>query len=561
MKFRQELRMVFGIFVALLFYGCKQQVSNAEIASLNLLRGDLKLCGNGQFGDVNFSESCSYETRKTFNLAISLLHSFEYGEAEKAFAQVLDADPNCAMAYWGVAMSIYHGLWAPPETIVLKKGMKLLDIAEKLPKSKKAEDYLNAIGTFYKDWDTLDNQLRKENYANAMHGMYTTYKDDAEVAIFYALALRASAIPTDKSYAKQREAGKILDALFVKEPNHPGIAHYIIHSYDYPELAELGLSTARRYANIAPNSAHAQHMPSHIFTRLGLWKESVATNLNSASSAICYAESIAPGEHWDEEVHAMGYLVYAYLQQGENEKAKEQYEYLKSFKKIFPPNFKIAYTAAAIPARIAVENKNWEEASNLTLPQLPELDWEKFPWQQSLLHFAKALGTIHTDNLKETEKELAMLNSFKEELIVANDPYKANQVEIQIETIKAWLQFKRGNVGLALELMANAAQLESLTAKHPVTPGEILPADELLADMLLLAKRPKEALDVYELNLKRRPNRFNGLFGAASSAQQLGDMDKAIFYYKELLNSTANSNSERKEILQAKEFLGKKVLL
>ena len=276
----KKLNFVVGLLVLFFFLGCKNNKQKAELASLNLLRGELQLCGNGQFGDVSFSESCSYETRKTFNLAISLLHSFEYIEAEKAFVQVIDEDPDCAMAYWGVAMSIYHGLWAPPEP----------------------------------SWETVDNQTRKELYSQKMGGMFNDYMDDTEVAIFYALALRASAIPTDKSYSKQRAAGKILEDLFKEEPNHPGIAHYIIHSYDYPELAELGLSTARRYADIAPNSAHAQHMPSHIFTRLGLWEESISTNINSASSAVCYAESIAPGAHWDEEVHAMGYLVYAYLQ-------------------------------------------------------------------------------------------------------------------------------------------------------------------------------------------------------------------------------------------------------
>ena len=321
----KKVSFVFGLVILSFFLGCKNSSQNTDLSSLNLLRGDLQLCGNGQFGDVNFSETCSYETRKTFNLAISLLHSFEYIETEKAFVKVIDEDPDCAMAYWGVTMSIYHGLWAPPESSVLEKGVKLLAIAEKLSKSKKAEQYLNAIGAFYKDWETVDNQTRKERYAQKKGIMFSDYMDDTEVAIFYALPIRASAIPTDKSYSKQRTAGKILEDLFDKEPNHPGVAHYIIHSYDYPELAELGLSTARRYADIAPNSAHAQHMPSHIFTRLGLWNESINTNINSASSAVCYAESIAPGAHWDEEVHAMGYLVYAYLQIGENKKANEQF--------------------------------------------------------------------------------------------------------------------------------------------------------------------------------------------------------------------------------------------
>lgn len=543
------------ITLFLMITGCKNKNTTPDLASLNLLRGDLQLCGNGQFGDVDFSEACSYETRATFNLAISLLHSFEYIEAEKAFVQVIDTDPECAMGYWGVAMSIYHGLWAPPEEAVLQKGVKLLAVARSLSKSKKAAQYLDAIGAFYEDWETIDNQTRKERYAQKMEEMYLENKEDTEVAVFYALALRSSAIPTDQTYAKQREAGKILEELFEKEPNHPGIAHYIIHSYDYPELAALGLSTARRYADIAPNSAHAQHMPSHIFTRLGLWEESIKTNINSASSAVCYAESTVPGAHWDEEVHAMGYLVYAYLQTGNNTLANEQYNYLKSFEKIFPPNFKIAYTAAAIPARIAVENKNWEVASKIELPQIGEMEWQNFPWQKSLLHFARALGTIHTNNPEATEQELGLLRSFKDELMGLSDVYKANQVAIQIKTIEAWSQLKQGNSTEALALMNTAVDMESKTSKHPVTPGEIVPADELLADMLLALHKPDEALAAYELNLKRRPNRFNGIYGAALAAKVSGNTEKAIGYFKALLTLSKDTNSDRPELLEAKTFL------
>jgi tetratricopeptide (TPR) repeat protein len=557
MKHSNKVRIITSIILFTFFSGCKNKHPDPNLASLDLLRGELQLCGNGQFGEVSFSESCSYETRETFNLAISLLHSFEYIEAEKAFVQVIDKDPNCAMAYWGVAMSIYHGLWAPPEKSVLEKGVKLLVLAEKLPKSKKAEQYIEAIGAFYKDWETVDNQTRKLAYAQKMKDMYEDNREDTEVAVFYALALRASAIESDKTYAKQREAGKILEDLFKKEPDHPGIAHYIIHSYDYPELAQLGLSTARRYASIAPNSAHAQHMPSHIFTRLGLWEESINTNINSAASAVCYAESIDPGAHWDEEVHAMEYLVYAYLQTGNNTQAKEQFAYLKSFKKIFPPNFKIAYTAAAIPSRIAVENKDWEEAAALELPQISEMEWQKFPWQKALMHFAKALGNIHTNNLQTAQEELDLLRSFEKELIALDDTYKANQVAIQIKTIEAWLQLKKGNSVEALSLMNTAAEMESLTSKHPVTPGEILPADELLADMLLSLNKPLEALAAYELNLERRPNRFNGIYGAAIASKQAGNNEKATAYFKALLELTKNIDSDRPEINEAKTFLEK----
>ncbi|WP_341225458.1 hypothetical protein [uncultured Arcticibacterium sp.] len=543
-----------------IFFTSCQNKPETNLVDLELLRGEIKLCGNGQFGAVSFSESCSYETRETFNLAVSLLHSFEYMEAEKAFVQVIDKDPNCAMAYWGVAMSIYHGLWAPPTKEVLEKGSKILAVAAELPKLKKSSKYLDAIGAFYKDWQTVDNQLRKESYAEKMKAMYAEYPNDTEVAVFYALALSASAVPSDKTYAKQKQAGKILEKLFIKEPNHPGVAHYIIHSYDYPELAKLGLETARRYADIAPNSAHAQHMPSHIFTRLGLWDESILTNINSASSAVCYAESISPGSHTYEEVHAMGYLVYAYLQKGNNTQANNQLTYLKSFEKIVEPNLAIAYTAAAIPARIAAENRNWKQAANLELPQIPNLDWAKFPWQSSLLHFAKGLGKLHTGDLAGAKNQLDLLSMNQKELLELDDNYKANQVAIQIKTIEAWLAFKKGSQNEALSLMKDAANMENLTTKHPVTPGEILPADELLADMLLAANKPKEALTTYELNLERRPNRFNGLYGAAAAAKKSGNSVKSKRYFEALVDLTKNIESNRPEIKEAKAYIGQTII-
>ncbi|SEA30867.1 hypothetical protein [Bizionia paragorgiae] len=549
-----------GCVVFIFLSSCKNTTSQPNLDTLNLLRGELKFCGDGQFGEVSFAESCSYETRETFNLAIALLHSFEYIEAEKAFVQVIDADPNCAMAYWGVAMSIYHGLWVPPTPSVLEKGVKLLSVAKSLPKSEKASQYINAIDAFYTDWETTDNQSRKNAYAEKMKALYEANKDDTEVAVFYALALRASAEPSDKSYSKQREAGKILEGLFKKAPNHPGIAHYIIHSYDYPELAHLGLNTARRYATIAPNSAHAQHMPSHLFTRLGLWEESIATNIKSAESAVCYAESLAPGAHWDEEVHAMGYLVYAYLQTGNTTLAREQYDYLKTFKELFPTNLKIAYTAAAIPSRIAVETKSWNEAAALELPQLPGLDWEKFPWQEALLRFAKALGHIHLNDIELASKELDTLHDLKEKLIANKDSYKANQVAIQIKSVAAWINLKKGQSENAITLMTTAADMESKTSKHPVTPGEILPADELLGDLLLALNKPEDALVAYELNLQRRPNRFNGVYGAALAAQQAGQKEKASMYFKILLDLSQHTKSDRKEISEARTYLNQKAI-
>ncbi len=539
-------------------FGCKNNKPNPALASIDLLRGELLLCGDGQFGDVSFSESCSYETRETFNLAIALLHSFEYIEAEKAFVQVIDQDPECAMAYWGVAMSIYHGLWAPPTNEVLEKGSKLLKVAKNLTKSKKAEQYLSAIGAFYQDWDTIDNQTRKELYAQKMKEMHQENTDDTEVAVFYALALRASAIPTDKTYKIQREAGKILEALFEKQPNHPGIAHYIIHSYDYPELAKFALNTARRYAEIAPNSAHAQHMPSHIFTRLGLWEESINTNINSASSAICYGESVNPDANWAAEIHAVDYLVYAYLQEGNNQSAIELVDEMSAVTDVFPKNdFAAGYALTAMPVRMVLENKQWHQASKLEFPSI-DFPWNELPWESAMLHFGKALGFSHTGKITSAEGELKSLESLHQKLLDEKETYKAAQVNVQVHAAKAWVHLAKGENEEALDFMRKAANLESKTSKHPVTPGEVLPADELLGDMLLKLNKPTEALEAYELNLKGHPNRFNGVYGAAVAAKQSGENEKATQYFNQLLELTKIMDCDRPEIVEAKIFLGKK---
>ncbi|MEQ9403601.1 MAG: hypothetical protein RIM99_08455 [Cyclobacteriaceae bacterium] len=549
--------LIISLYIILLsFSNCGGVDSRQKelLSSIDLLKGDITLCGSGGFGEVSFALSCKLNARETFDLAISLLHSFEYAEAEKAFVKVIDIDSECAMAYWGVAMSNFHSLWLQSGTDYLKKGSRILEAAQSLSISEREADYLNAIEIFYKDWETVAHKTRVSGFEKKMAALYAKYKDDKEAAIFYALALRATADPVDKSYLNQRKSGKILESLYPDQPNHPGIAHYIIHNYDYPELAELALPTARRYAEIAPSSAHAQHMPSHIFTRLGLWEESISSNINSTASALCYSESIDPEAHWDEELHGMDYLVYAYLQTGNNQKANEQYEYLKTFKKVFPENFKVAYTVSAIPARIALENKNWEEAANLEKPSL-ELDWSKLPWQESIYHFARALGSVRLGDLTATQKELAQLITNHKKLTEANDSYKANQVQIQIDVINAWIYFVNGKNIDAIALMKKAVDKEYNTAKHPVTPGEVLPAGELFGDLLLLCDQPLLALKTYEKDLEQHPNRFNGLYGAGVAAKAVGDDESAKKYFMSLLDQCRGVNSERLELIEAEKYL------
>jgi tetratricopeptide (TPR) repeat protein len=338
-----------------------------------------------------------------------------------------------------------------------------------------------------------------------------------------------------------------LNTLYPNEPDHPGIAHYIIHTYDYPELAALALPAARKYAAIAPSSAHATHMPSHIFTRLGLWDECIASNRASVAAAQCYAETAGFKGHWDEELHGLDYLVYALLQKGENRLAREQCEYLTTIHDVYPANFKVAYAFAAIPARYALENKLWKEAATLSL-QPVGFRWEKFPWQKAIHHFARLMGAANSGDTGAARGEYRELQQLHEQLINEKDVYKANQVLIQLKTGEAWIAYREGRHVEAYDNMKMAAELEDATEKHPVTPGEVLPARELLGDLLLQMNRPGEALEAYELDLGRHPKRFNGLCGAGLAAKRAGNPEKACRYYGQLLGMVDPGRAERPEL-------------
>ena len=552
-----KLLLVLSIF--LFFSSCENKKSTPiqSIAELDLNRGDLLLCGDPNFGNVSFALSCRYDLRETFNLGLSLIHSFEYAEAEKAFVSILDEDPECLMAYWGTAMSILnHPLSLKQNPESLKRGEALLRVAHTLtPNNDREKDYIDAVSIYFKGWQTLDTQTRKLKYESKMEELYNKYTGDVETAVFYSLAILATADLNDKTYSKQKKSGEILEKLFEKNPNHPGIAHYIIHNYDSPELAHLALNTARKYAVIAPASAHAQHMPSHIFTRLGLWDESIKSNIDSANSAVCYAESVNPNASWVSEIHALDYLVYAYLQLGDNTKAQLEMDKMKMIKEVFPSDhFASAYALIAVPSRLAVENKNWELATKLELPKT-NLDWDKATWPKAILHFSRALGFTNTGNSSSAQKELEILVSLRDRLNDAENSYESGQVTIQIEAIKGWIEYSKGNSDKAIEYMKLASNLENKTSKAAVTPGEIIPADELLADLYLVLNRPEEALKAYELNLKGHPFRFNGIYGAAKAAQQLNDTKLAIYYFEKLIKLSKDVNSSRAELLEAKDYL------
>jgi len=514
-----------------------------------------------RLGRVNFAVSCNKAAQQQFNRAVAWLHSFEYEEAEKAFSEVTVTDPRCGMGYWGVAMSSYHPLWAPPTMAQLQKGSSAIEKAKIAgARTQRERDYIGAIEVFYKASDKLDHRARSFAYSEAMAQLHQRYPSDREAGVFYALTLIATGMMShDKSYAREKEAARILNRVLAREPQHPGVTHYLIHSNDYPALAHLALRAARSYAKIAPASAHAQHMPSHIFTRLGLWQEAIGSNLGAEASAKAFAVRNRMSGVWDEQFHAMDYLAYAYLQGAQDKQARGVLDELNRLPKAEPETFKVAYAVAAIPARYALERRRWDEAAKLTLPTLGGFPWASFRWAEAHIHFARAIGAARIGDKASARQEVEKLSAIREALIVAKGDYDwATQVEIQRLTAAGWLAHAEGKQEESLKLMRSAAELEDSTEKHPVTPGAIIPTRELLGELLLELRQPQEALKEFEAALLVSPNRFNGLYGAAKAAELSGDRKKAEAFYAKLTVLGRRSDGKRPELQAAREFLASK---
>ena len=516
--------------------------------------------GAGQkLGQVKFPVSCNAAAQKEFERAVAMLHSFWYEEAEKTFTAVTQADPTCAMGYWGIAMSLYHPLWGEPLNAAgLKRGWETIEKAQAAnPKTSRERDYIAAIETYYKDADKLDARTRALAYEKAMEHVYLRYPNDREAGVFCALALIGIAPPTDKTYANQKKAAVILDKVFAVEPDHPGVAHYFIHAYDSPELAHLALPAARRYAKIAPSAPHALHMPSHIFTRLGLWQESIESNTAAAAAAQHFAVKAQMGGTWDQQLHAMDYLAYAYLQGAQDIEAKRVLDELRAIRNVQPENLTSAYAFAAIATRYTLERRRWSEAAVLEL-QPAWFPWSRYPWPEATFCSARALGAARSGNIAEAKKDLERIEALHKTLADAKQGYWADLVEILRREVAAWIAHATGKDDEALRLMRSASELEDATDKHPVTPGSIIPARELLGDLLLELNRPAEAFREYEASLRTAPNRFNGLYGAARSAELSGEKEKARAYYAKLLEVSKSANGDRPELHQAKTLLATK---
>ena len=513
-----------------------------------------------ELGKVNFQVSCSPAAQKQFNRADALLHSFGYEQADNAFSEVLTADPGCVMAYWGIAMSQYHPIWAPPTPAELKKGLAAIEKTRSMAvKSDRERDYLAAIETFYKDHDKIDHAARTMAYERAMEKVFARYSDDNEAAIFYALSLlgTASSRPVDKTFSRQKRAVEILNNILSREPSHPGVAHYIIHSYDYPQLASLALPAARSYAKIAPSSPHALHMPTHIFTRLGLWQESIQSNITSADAAKRLVAMTHPGSGSFDQLHAMDYLAYGYLQGGQDQKAKQVLDELKTIDKLDDNVIAAAYSFAAVPARYAIERGRWSDAAKLTLYP-GSFPWNRFPQAEAITYYARALGSARSGDPTAARKDVERLEALRKTLLASKDPYWPTQVEIQRVTAEAWIARAESRNEDAVRIMRSAAELEDSTDKHPVTPGAIQPAHELLGDLLLELGRPSEAFKEYEVSLQSSPNRFKGLYGAGRAAELAGDQAKAREFYLKLVAVCEKADGGRPELAHAKKFLAGK---
>jgi tetratricopeptide (TPR) repeat protein len=499
--------------------------------------------GLGKVGTVRFETSCAASAQADFDHAVALLHSFWYDEAASVFRRVAEADPSCGMAWWGVAMSYYHPIWAPPSPVDLIAGTDAAERAIKTgAKTQRERDYIAAIHSFYQDAANTDHLRRAARYREAMEKVYRSYPGDAEAGILYALTLIKVSPATPEDFRNQEEAARILNAVLPKQPEHPGVAHYLIHSYDLPGLAHHALAAARSYSKIAPDSPHALHMPSHIFTRLGLWQDSIASNIASADSARRHLRKSRPDVTSFDELHAMDYLAYAYLQVGQERKAEEIVEQARAAVQFDQQNFAAAYALAAIPARYALERRAWDDAASLEL-RPAGFPWDKYPHCAALTDFARGIGAARDGDLASARAALASIETRGKALAGLQDPYDwRGAVEAQRLAIAAWIAHGERKHEAAVKLMKDSAALEDRTGKHPVTPGAVLPARELLGDLLLEMNRPAEALAEYEESLRHAPNRLLSLAGALDAAKAAGRQDKARTYARILEELTKDAD-------------------
>ena len=497
-----------------------------------------------QLGTVNFPNSCSAAVQETFQRGVAMLHSFRYGEAEKTFREVLAQDPSCAITTWGIAAILMSNplTGIGPSKEWAERAQAAIDQGRRIgAKTQRERDYIEAVGAYYEDWSNRPERTRQANRARAFEALAARYPADDEAQIFYALYLAATQSLSDQTYATYLTSAAILEKEFAKYPDHPGVAHYLIHSYDAAPIAPKGVPAARRYASIAPAAPHALHMPSHIFTRVGAWPDSAATNERAAIAA-------KRDKDVDEQLHAMDYMVYAYLQLARDDSARRVIDEATQASGLSFNRFAAPYALSAMPARYVIERGEWRQATKL------EPVASSYPFTIALTHFARGLGAARSGDAATADRESQELARLRDALRTAKNEYWAGEVEVSRLGVAAWSALAQGKRDEALSLMRSAADAEDKSEKHIVTPGRILPARELLGDMLLELKRPAEALKEYEASQVREPERFRGHYGAAQAAAQSGDKAKARQSFAKLVEM-AGQGTARPEIVQARAFL------
>jgi hypothetical protein len=500
--------------------------------------------GHGGVGKVDFPNSCKPDVQADLARGVAMLHSFWFSAGNRVFNDVLARDPECAIAYWGIAslrmFNPLSGVGPPPEDA--EKTQAMIARARQMPATPRERAYIEAVGAYYQDWAGRSEHARQEARSKAYEALAASYPDDDEARIFSALYIAGTQSQADQTYAAYAKAASILEGQFAKHPDHPGIAHYLIHVYDAPPLAARGLPAARIYAGIAPQAPHALHMPSHIFTRVGAWEDSVATNRRSFDVAI-------KGGELPEAYHASDYAVYADLQLARDAAALAA---MQAAFKVHPPSTAqaaVAYASAAMPARYALERADWQAAKQL------EPSPGGAPNTEANTFFARGIGAARSGDPDAAERDAAELAVRHRKIVDAGNAYWAREVEIQQREVEGWIAFARKKSDDGLALMRQAADLEDRNEKHIVTPGRILPARELLGDMLYEAGQPVLALKEYEASQQREPNRFRGYYGAARAAEAAGDREKAAMYYGKLLTLAKNADTERPELVHARDFV------
>src|SRR5215469_5948715 len=496
-----------------------------------------------RLGTVHFETSCNEVAQRRFDRGMRYQHSFWYRQSKTIFEEVLNADAECAIAYWGIALSLLYNPHAPPPPENLPLGLAALQKGKALgAKTQRERDYIDALLVFYTDYDKIDHRTRVQAYLKAMESLAERYASDDEAQIEYAITLNVAASPTDKTYANQLKGAAILEPIFKRQPQHPGVAHYLIHLYDYPPIAEKGLDAASRYSKIAPAAPHAQHMPSHIFTRVGYWKESIASNQASVRAA-------KADKAGGDQLHGQDYMVYAYLQLGQDKNARAVIDDMAKSANFGPEERGGPFALAASPARYMVERGDWQGAAEL------EVRPSKFPFILAITHFARALGAARAGNAEAAKADIAKLAELRDQLREAKDAYWAEQVDIQWQAASAWLLYAQGKFDDALKTMSAAADAEDKTEKAPVTPGPLAPARELYGAMLLERGMAKEALAAYEATLKKEPHRLGATLGAAKAAEKAGDLAKARQHYAATAALAEDADPVRPEIAAARAFV------